>query len=48
MDAKFAYFYTPEEPSMIIREYYKNKALSLFSNETFSDEETGQSEQKVF
>lgn len=30
LDAKFAYFYTPEEPSMIIREYYKNKALSLF------------------
>ena len=25
LDAKNAYFYTPEEPSMIIREYYKKQ-----------------------
>ena len=32
LDAKFAYFYTPEEPSMIIREYYKKQGIIIISN----------------
>lgn len=29
LDAKNAYFYTPEEPSMIIREYYKKQGIFI-------------------
>lgn len=47
LDAKFAYFYTPEEPSMIIREYYKKQGIIIVSNKTFSDgEETENQNQK--
>ena len=47
LDAKFAYFYTPEEPSMIIREYYKKQGIIIVSNKTFSDgEETDNQNQK--
>lgn len=48
LDAKFAYFYTPEEPSMIIREYYKKQGIIIVSNETFSDEETDNQNKKYF
>ena len=48
LDAKFAYFYTPEEPSMIIREYYKKQGIIIVSNETFSDEETENQNKKYF
>ena len=48
LDAKFAYFYTPEEPSMIIREYYKKQGIIIVSNEIFSDEETDNQNKKYF
>ena len=48
LDAKFAYFYTPEEPSMIIKEYYKKQGIIIVSNETFSDEETDNQNKKYF
>lgn len=48
LDAKFAYFYTPEEPSMIIREYYKKQGIIIVSNETFSDEETDNQNKRYF
>ena len=48
LDAKFAYFYTPEEPSMIIREYYKKQGIIIVSNETSSVEETDNQHQKYF
>lgn len=46
LDAKFAYFYTPEEPSMIIREYYKKQGIIIVSNETSSVEETDNQNKK--
>lgn len=48
LDAKFAYFYTPEETSMIIREYYKKQGIIIVSNETSSVEETDNQHQKYF
>ena len=48
LDAKFAYFYTPEEPSMIIREYYKKQGIIIVSNETFSDEEEIENQNKKY
>lgn len=48
LDAKFAYFYTPEEPSMIIREYYKKQGIIIVSNETFLEEETENQNKKYF
>ena len=48
MDAKFAYFYTPEEPSMIIRDYYKKQGIIIVSNETFSDEEELENQNKKY
>lgn len=38
LDAKFAYFYTPEAPSMIIRDYYKKQGIIIVSNERKSDD----------
>jgi len=38
LDAKFAYFYTPEAPSMIIRDYYKKQGIIIVSNESKSDD----------
>ena len=48
LDAKFAYFYTPEEPSMIIREYYKKQGIIIVSNETFSEEEEIENQNKKY
>ena len=48
LDAKFAYFYTPEETSMIIREYYKKQGIIIVSNETSSVEETDNQNKKYF
>ena len=48
LDAKFAYFYTPEEPSMIIKEYYKKQGIIIVSNETFSDEEEIENQNKKY
>ncbi|MCE2060535.1 nicotinic acid mononucleotide adenyltransferase, partial [Streptococcus thermophilus] len=48
LDAKFAYFYTPEEPSMIIRDYYKKQGIIIVSNETFSDEEELENQNKKY
>ncbi|MFM9319024.1 SIR2 family protein [Streptococcus sp. ST16] len=48
LDAKFAYFYTPEETPMIIREYYKKQGIIIVSNETSSVEETDNQHQKYF
>ena len=48
LDAKFAYFYTPEEPSMIIREYYKKQGIIIVSNETFSEEEELENQNKKY
>ncbi|MBE7885120.1 SIR2 family protein [Streptococcus salivarius] len=38
VDAKFAYFYTPEAPSIIIRDYYKKQGIIIVSNERKSDD----------
>lgn len=38
LDDKFAYFYTPEAPSMIIRDYYKKQGIIIVSNERKSDD----------
>ena len=32
LDAKNAYFYTPEEPPTIIRDYYKKQGIIIVSN----------------
>lgn len=39
-DAKFAYFYTPEEPSQIVRDYYKKKGIIIISNENTENNTT--------
>ena len=48
LDAKFAYFFTPEEPSMIIREYYKKQGIIIVSNETSSDDEETENQNKKY
>lgn len=39
-DAKIAYFYTPEEPSQIVRDYYKKKGIIIVSNENTENNTT--------
>lgn len=47
-------FYTPEEPSMIIREYYKKQGIFIISNEENLGQETSENRtnciagQKIF
>ena len=48
LDAKNAYFYTPEEPSMIIREYYKKQGIIIISNEENSGEEASEKQKKLY
>ena len=48
LDAKNAYFYTPEEPSMIIREYYKKQGIIIISNEENPGEEASEKQKKLY
>ena len=48
LDAKNAYFYTPEEPSMIIREYYKKQGIIIISNEENPGQETSEKQNKLY
>ncbi|HEU3064088.1 TPA: SIR2 family protein, partial [Streptococcus pneumoniae] len=48
LDAKNAYFYTPEEPSMIIREYYKKQGIFIISNEENLGQETSEKQNKLY
>ena len=48
LDAKNAYFYTPEEPSMIIREYYKKQGIYIISNEENLGQETSEKQNKLY
>lgn len=48
LDAKNAYFYTPEEPSMIIREYYKKQGIIIISNEENTGQETSEKQNKLY
>lgn len=48
LDAKNAYFYTPEEPSMIIREYYKKQGIIIISNEDNPGDEASEKQKKLY
>lgn len=48
LDAKNAYFYTPEKPSMIIREYYKKQGIIIISNEENPVEEASEKQKKLY
>ena len=48
LDAKNAYFYTPEEPSMIIREYYKKQGIIIISNEENPGKEALEKQKELY
>lgn len=48
LDAKNAYFYAPEKPSMIIREYYKKQGIIIISNEENPVEEASEKQKKLY
>ena len=48
LDAKNAYFYTPEEPSMIIESIIKKQGIFIISNEENLGQETSEKQNKLY